>query len=182
VAGGTKVASIGTFQDFCPGGIECSEWTIPTLAGGATATLDAPIFILAPTGAITATATLLSSTPTDANAANNTATVTLNQATVPAVAPLVVYKPTQLIPVVIQKVSPTITESEITVELESLIEKTVEFGISNAVGQVVLSQQVPIEKGMNKATFDVSALPQGLYFIQTNVGKGRNVPTKFIKM
>jgi GEVED domain/CARDB/Domain of unknown function DUF11/Secretion system C-terminal sorting domain/HYR domain len=182
VAGGTKVASIGTFQDYCPGGIECSEWTIPTLAGGATATLDAPIFILAPTGAITATAALLNSTPTDANAANNTATVTLNQAIAPAVAPLVIYKPTQLIPVVIQKVNPTVTESEITVEMESLIEKTVEFGISNSMGQVVLSQQVPIEKGMNKATFDVSALPQGLYFIQTNVGKGRNVPTKFIKM
>jgi hypothetical protein len=180
VAGGTKVASIGTFQDYCPGSVECSEWTIPTLAGGATANLDAPVFVLAPTGAITATAALLSSTPNDNIAANNTASVTLNQAT--AVAPLVIYKPTQLIPVVIQKVNPTVTESEITVELESLIEKTVEFGISNSMGQVVLSQQVPIEKGMNKATFDVSSLPQGLYFIQTNVGKGRNVPTKFIKM
>jgi subtilase family serine protease len=182
VGGGTKVASVGTFQDYCPGGIECSEWTIPTLAGGATATLDAPTFVLAPTGAITATATLLSSTPTDNIVANNTASVTLNQATTPAVAPLVVYKPTQLIPVVIQKLNPTLTDGEITLELESLIEKTVDFGISNAMGQVVLTQQLPIEKGMNKATFDVSALPQGLYFIQTNVGKGRNVPTKFIKM
>jgi Leucine-rich repeat (LRR) protein len=181
-SGGTKVASIGTFQDYCPGGIECSEWTIPTLAGGATATLDAPIFILAPTGAITATAALLSSTPTDNTTANNTASVTLNSANAPITQPLVVYKPTQLIPVVIQKISPTLADGEITMELESLIEKTIDFGISNAMGQTVLMQQIPIEKGMNKVGFDVLQLPQGLYFIQTNVGKGRNVPTKFIKL
>jgi subtilase family serine protease len=181
-SGGTKVASIGTFQDYCPGGIECSEWTIPTLAGGATATLDAPIFILAPTGAITATAALLSSTPTDNTTANNTASVTVNSATAPITQPLVVYKPTQLIPVVIQKLNPTLVESEITLELESLIEKTVDFGISNSMGQTVLMQQIPVEKGMNKIGFNVSQLPQGLYFIQTNVGKGRNVPTKFIKL
>jgi hypothetical protein len=181
-SGGTKVVSIGTFKDYCPGGIECSEWTIPTLAGGATATLDAPVFVLAPTGGITATATLLSSTPTDNVVANNTASITVNSSAAPISAPLIVYRPTQLIPVVIQKLSPTITESEIVLELESLIEKTIDFGISNAMGQTVLSQQIPIEKGMNKVGFDVSQLPQGLYFIQTNVGKGRNVPTKFIKM
>jgi Domain of unknown function DUF11/CARDB/Secretion system C-terminal sorting domain len=182
VAGGTKVTSIGTFQDFCPGGIECSEWTIPTLAGGATATLDIPLFVLAPTGSITATAALLSSMPTDANAANNTASVTVNPSLAPIIAPLVAYKPTQLIPVVIQKLSPTLADGEITLELESIIEKTVDFGILNSMGQQVFAQQLPIEKGLNSATFDVSSLPQGLYFIQTNVGKGRNVPTKFIKM
>jgi hypothetical protein len=181
-SGGTKVASIGTFQDYCPGGIECSEWTIPTLAGGATATLDAPVFILAPIGAITATATLLSSTPTDNIVANNTASVTINSATAPIAASLIVYRPTQLIPIVIQKLNPTLTEGEITLELESLIEKTVDFGISNAMGQQVMLQQIAVERGMNKVGFDVSQLPQGLYFIQTNVGKGRNVPTKFIKL
>jgi hypothetical protein len=182
VAGGTKVASIGTFQDFCPGGIECSEWTIPSLAGGVTATLDIPVFVLAPTGGITATAALLSATPTDANAANNTASVTVNPSLAPIIAPLVAYRPTQLIPVVIQKIRPSVTEGELTLELESIIEKTVDFSILNATGQQVFAQQLPIEKGLNRATFDVSSLPQGLYFIQTNVGKGRNVPTKFIKM
>jgi hypothetical protein len=183
-SGGSKVASIGTFQDFCPGGIECSEWTIPTLAGGATATLDAPVFILAPTGGITATATLLSSIPTDNVAANNTASITVNSSTAPIAQPLalVIHKPTQLIPVVIQKVNPTITESEITLELESLIDKMVDFSIANSMGQTVLSQALPIEKGFNKVPFDVSSLPQGMYFIQLNVGKGRNVPSKFIKM
>jgi hypothetical protein len=50
VNGGTKVASVGTFQDFCVGGVECSEWTIPTLAANTTATLDVPIYVLNATG------------------------------------------------------------------------------------------------------------------------------------
>jgi subtilase family serine protease len=182
VSGGTKVASIGTFQDYCPGGIECSEWTIPSLAGGATATLDAPIFVLAPTGAITATATLLSSTPTDNVTANNTATVSVNPSTAPIVQPLIQAKPTQLVPIVIQKISPTITENYIIVELESTIEKTIDMDIVNSLGINVLNEKITVEKGTNKKHFDVSSLPKGLYFIQTSVGKGRNVPTKFIKM
>ena len=180
--GGTKVASIGTFQDYCPGGIECSEWTIPTLAAGVTATLDVPVFVLNPTGGITASANLISSNPVDNSTGNNAASVTVNSANAPITQPLVVYKPTQLIPIVIQKLNPTLTEGEITLELESLIEKTIDFGISNSMGQQVMLQQIAVERGINKVGLDVSQLPQGLYFIQTNVGHGRNVPTKFIKL
>jgi hypothetical protein len=107
VSGGTKVASIGIFQDYCPGGIECSEWTIPTLAAGATATLDIPVYVLNPTGAITATTQLLSSNPVDNNTANNTASVTINSANAPLIQPLnqllINSKPTQLIPIIIHE-------------------------------------------------------------------------------
>jgi PQQ-dependent dehydrogenase (s-GDH family) len=182
VNGGGKTASIGTFQDFCPLGVECSEWTIPTLAAGTSATLDVPIYVLNPTGTITATATLIASTPTDINTSNNTASVSVNPSTAPISAPLVVFKPTQLIPVVIQKIHPSLTDSYIELAMESLIDKPIELNIVNAIGQTVKTEQVMIEKGFNKATFDVSSLPQGLYLIQLNVGKGRNVPTKFVKM
>ena len=93
------MASVGTFQDFCPGGIECSEWTIPNLAAGATATLDAPFFILDATGPIVVTTKLLSSTPTDANATNNTASVTISPAAAGASASFLALnrqKPSQL--------------------------------------------------------------------------------------
>jgi hypothetical protein len=182
VSGGTKIASIGTFQDYCPNNVECSEWTIPTLAGGVTATLDVPIYVLNPTGAITASAALLSSTPTDNVTANNTASITINSANAPLIQPIVLSKPTQLIPVVIQKISPTIAENFIIVELESILEKTIDFDIYNSLGTNVLNEKITVEKGTNKKHFDVSSLPKGLYFIQTSVGKGRNVPTKFIKM
>jgi ELWxxDGT repeat protein len=181
VSGGTKVASVGTFQDFCPNSVECSEWTIPTLAANTTATLDVPTYVLNPTAAITATATLLASTPVDNVTANNTATVSINRSTTPAVQPLVQSKPTQLIPVVIQRINPTLTENYIVVELESLVDKQIEFHILNALGTVVLTEKMTIEKGNNKRQFDVSQLPKGLYLIQTSVGQGQNVPMKFVK-
>jgi hypothetical protein len=186
VSGGTKVASIGTFQDYCAGGIECSEWTIPTLAEGAIATLDIPVYVLNPTGGITATAALLSSNPVDNNTANNTASVTINSANAPLIQPLnqllINSKPTQLIPIIIQKIAPTITENYIVVELESIINKTIDFEISNSLGSVVLTEKIVVEKGNNKLHFQVENLPKGLYFIQTSVGKGRGVPMKFVKM
>jgi hypothetical protein len=184
-SGGTKVASIGTFKDYCPGGIECSEWTIPTLAGGATATLDAPVFVLAPTGGITATATLLSSTPTDNVVANNTASITVNPATAPVQAPtqaLAFRVPTQLIPVIIQAISPNPTEGDVQIKLDSWTKQTVDFNFSDITGTIIYSEKRDLEKGLNKLDFEVFHLPQGVYFIQTNVGKGKDVPSKFVKM
>jgi hypothetical protein len=185
-SGGTKTASIGTFQDFCPGGIECSEWTIPTLAAGATATLDAPVFILAPTGGITATAALLSSTPTDNVVANNTASITVNQATAAQAPPtqaLAAFQvPTQLIPVVIQRIAPNPTEGDVVIRLDSWKQQEVDFNFSDITGKTIHSEKRQLDAGVNKVEFDLYHLPQGVYFIQTNVGKGTNVPTKFVKM
>ncbi|MDZ7880280.1 MAG: GEVED domain-containing protein [Saprospiraceae bacterium] len=181
-SGGTKTASIGTFQDYCPNGIECAEWTIPTLAGGATATLDAPVFVLNPTGSITATATLVSSTPTDNSTANNTASISVNPFVVPITQPLASRNAAQLIPIEIKNLYPSPTDSYIEVTFTSIVEKSVTFSMMNAMGQIVSTQPVSAEKGVNKAFFDVSALPQGVYLIRTNEGKGRGVPTKFIKL
>jgi subtilase family serine protease len=182
--GGSKVPSVGTFQDFCPGGIECSEWTIPTLAAGASATLDAPFFILDANAPIVVTTKLLGSTPTDANTTNNTASVTINPAAAGATAPILGLRrqtPTQYIPLIVQSISPNPSEGDVVVEVESLTAQEVQFEFSNAMGQVVQSEKRGIEKGINRVHFDVYEFTQGIYFIQTNVGKGRNAPTKFVK-
>jgi GEVED domain/CARDB/Domain of unknown function DUF11/Secretion system C-terminal sorting domain len=182
--GGSKVASVGSFQDFCPGGIECSEWTIPTLAAGATATLDAPFFVLDATAPIVVTTKLLSSTPTDANTANNTATVSVSPAATGAVAAVLGLRrqtPTQYIPLVVQSIAPNPTEGDVVVEVESLTAQDVQFEFSNAMGQVIQSEKRAVEKGTNQVHFDVYEFTQGMYFIQTNVGKGRNATTKFVK-
>jgi subtilase family serine protease len=182
--GGSKVASVGSFQDFCPGGIECSEWTIPTLAAGATATLDAPFFILDANAPIVVTTKLLSSTPVDGNVANNTATVSISPAAAGAAAPILGLRrqtPTQYIPLVVQSIAPNPTEGDVVVEVESLTAQDVQFEFSNAMGQVIQSEKRAVEKGTNQVHFDVYEFTQGIYFIQTNVGKGRNAPTKFVK-
>jgi GEVED domain/CARDB/Domain of unknown function DUF11/Secretion system C-terminal sorting domain len=182
--GGSKVPSLGSFQDFCPGGIECSEWTIPTLAAGATATLDAPFFVLDANAPIVVTTKLLGSTPTDANTTNNTASVTINPAAASAAAPILGLRrqtPTQYIPLVVQSIAPNPTEGDVVVEVESLTAQDVQFEFSNAMGQVIQSEKRAVEKGTNRVHFDVYEFTQGMYFIQTNVGKGRNAPTKFVK-
>ena len=46
-----------------------------------------------------------------------------------------------------------------------------------------MSEKRQLEAGMNRLSFDVSALPQGTYFIQTvGTAEGRNQPRIFIKM
>jgi GEVED domain/CARDB/HYR domain/Domain of unknown function DUF11/Secretion system C-terminal sorting domain len=182
--GGSKVPSVGTFKDFCPGGIECSEWTIPTLAAGATATLDAPFFVLDATGGIVVTTKLLGSTPTDANTVNNTATVSISPAAAGAAASILALsrpKPTQFMPIVVQSIEPTLTDGNVTVRLESIVEKEVSFNIYNSMGKQIFSEKRKIEKGENLLNFDVSDFPQGMYLIAPESSFARNAPSKFVK-
>ncbi len=95
---------------------------------------------------------------------------------------LVIQRPTQLVPIVIRQLSPNPTESDISVKLESLDKRKVQFDFYNAVGSRIKSVIQEVEKGMNTLGFDFSDAPQGVYFLQTDVGKGREVPTKFVKM
>ena len=62
-AGGIKTPSVGTFNDYCAGGIECSQWVIPTLSANSTVTLVAPFFVLGGSAPIVATVTFTNSTP-----------------------------------------------------------------------------------------------------------------------
>jgi subtilase family serine protease len=182
--GGSKMPSIGTFQDFCPGGIECSEWTIPSLAAGATATLDAPFFILDANAPIVVTTKLLSSTPTDANTTNNTATVSVSPAAAGAAASVLALsrpKPTQFMPIVVQSIEPTMTDGNVTVRLESIVEKEVSFNIYNSMGKQIFSEKRKVEKGENLLNFDVSEFAQGMYLIAPESSFARNTPSKFIK-
>ena len=179
--GGTATPSVGTWNEWCSGGIQCFEWRIPSLAANARATLNLPLYVLSPTSPIIAVAKLLSSTPTDGNAANNTTTLTINPAT-PPTQPLIRQKPTQLIPIVLQALNPSLTEGDIIVELESLIDKSVRFGFYNVDGKLMQSESRAIQKGTNRLSFEVFDLPQGVYFIQTDAGTGHRTPIRFVKM
>jgi hypothetical protein len=182
--GGNATASVGTWSEWCPGR-QCFEWTIPTLAPNSTATLDLPLFVLDATAPIVATTRLLASTPADGNTANNTASVTVTSAMplqgVGNQALAIRQKPTQRIPVVLHNLYPSLTEGDLMVELESLIEKSVQFYIYTAAGKRVVTETRAIEKGKNLVPFDVYSLPSGVYFIQTDAGVGRGAPIRFSK-
>jgi hypothetical protein len=95
---------------------------------------------------------------------------------------LVQLRPTQLIPIVINNISPNPTSSDVFIKLESLDSRTVRFDFQNALGTRVRSESRLLEKGVNTIGFDLNEMPQGVYFIETDVAKGRNVPVKFVKM
>ena len=184
-SGGTKTPSVGTFNDYCSGGIECSEWVIPSLAAGATATLDAPFFVLDATLPIVVTSKLLASTPTDSDVSNNLATLSIASQTglvAPNTAQLAYQKPTQLIPIVVQRIAPNPTEGDLIVKLESLDEREVTFNFYNTLGKLVKSEKKTVEKGINRLEFQVYELEQGVHFIVPTTTQGHKVPTKFVKM
>jgi hypothetical protein len=180
VNGGNITPSVGTWQEWCSGGIQCYTWTIPNLAANTTATLEIPVYVLDAVGTMTATTHLLSSNPVDSNASNNVATVLVNRAGSPPIQPFVQSKDKQAT-VLSQRLHPTLVEHFIVVDVESNEAQQIDFQIINALGTVVQTEKMTIERGNNKRQFDVSQLPKGLYLIQTSVGQGRNVPMKFVK-
>lgn len=184
-SGGAKVPSVGTFNDYCSGGIECSEWVIPSLAAGATATLDAPFFVLDATLPIVITSKLLASTPTDSDDSNNVTTLSIasqNALIAPNPAQLTYQKPTQLIPIVVQRIAPNPTEGDLIVKLESLDSREVVFNFYDTLGKLVKSETKTVEKGINCVEFSVYELEQGVHFIVPTTTQGHKVPTKFVKM
>jgi hypothetical protein len=181
-AGGTGLPSVGTWQPYCAGGVLCYKWTIPSLAANATATLTIPLFVLDVDTTIIATAKLLTSTPIDNNAVNNTATVTIAPASTPQIQGLSIRKPTQYIPVIIQKISPNPTDGDVYIDVESLDERDMRFEFFNAQGQNVYNEMQHLKKGSNQLHFNITDKESGLYFVKPETSGGRNVPVKFVKM
>ncbi len=182
--GGTVVPSVGIWNSYCSGGVQCFEWTIPSLAANSVGTLDVPLFILDVRTPITATASLLNSTPVDTKTGNNTATLIVNPTVSFVDAPLFLKKqsPSQLVPIVIQSIEPTLTEGDMFIQLESIRAQSVDFQIFNALGKIVKVERKDVEKGQNRLQFDVSMLQNGMYFIVPMTNIAHNVPTKFVKI
>jgi hypothetical protein len=179
--GGTVTPSVGSWSEWCSGNVQCFRWTIPALEVGQEAILTVPVFVLDVNTPIVATAKLLATSPTDGNATNDVATTTTPKF-VSAATALARKKPTQLIPIVIQKLAPNPTETEIMLELESLKDCEVTLNFSTPMGQIVRSEKVGVEKGTNQVRFDVSGFAQGIYFVTPCTNASRNMPIKFVKM
>ena len=183
VNGGPTATTLGTWSSHCAGGVLCYTWAIPILPANTTATLTVPLFVLNASAPIIATTKLLVSTPTDNNSANNQASISVAPQLPPA-QNLGISRslPTQLVPIVVQSLSPNPTDNTINIDLESLIKKQVAFYFSNTLGKIVKVEYRDIEKGTNNVHFDVESFQGGVYFVVPETNIGMNVPTKFVKM
>ncbi len=177
---GSVNSSIGKWSEVCSGGIKCYTWAIPTLVANTSADLTLSLFNLNTTQPITGVAKLLSSTPADVQTNNNQSILKLNRVAQNAAS--IVKKPTQRIPVVIQSIYPSITEGDMMVRLESIVEREIPFFIINSLGKTIKTMVQKIDKGTNRFSLDVCDLPQGVYFITPDGSKAKQVPTKFVKM
>ena len=179
VGGNTAVVSSGVWQIYCPGGLKCSTWAIPSIAGGATLTMDVSFYVLDVTTPIVATATLTASTPTDTNTANNQASITL----APSLKPM---EPTALISpyqsVAIQKIAPNPTLDDTEIQIVSIEAQSVNFVFYNAVGMIIRTEMRQLEQGPNRVHFDASELSSGIYYVSPVTKDNRAVPTRFVKM
>jgi HYR domain/Domain of unknown function DUF11 len=180
VTGGAAIPSAGTWEEFCVGSGHCYEWRIPSLAAGASATLEIPLFILFTKEPIMAIAGLTGSTPADNNATNNVADVTITP--VPEVSNFNRYVPSQRVPIVIYEIFPIPTVDELSIRLNSLSERETTFYFYDLAGREVHVEKRAVEKGVNTLMFNVLGFAQGTYMVvpSTNVGKG--TPIKFVKM
>ena len=171
--GGGVVPSVGTWEEYCVGNVKCYVWTIPTFNANATATLEVPIFVADAVEPIVATARLVN------DSSKISASFTINPA--PVKNALSRRNPTQFIPIVLESIEPNLTDGDVFVNIESIIEQAVRFDFYNVLGKPVKSEYRKIQVGNNRLYFDFFDLEDGVYFIQTEEGIGRDAPLKFVK-
>jgi hypothetical protein len=81
VTGGEVIAEAGNWNEWCSNGLQCFKWTIPNLAAKGITNLSIPLYIADVDSVMFAQATLLASSPSDQNPANNISIIRIKQAT-----------------------------------------------------------------------------------------------------
>jgi hypothetical protein len=178
-SGGTPTPSIGTWHETCANGQKCYEWVIPEMLGQTSANIQIPIFIPNLTTPITVTAKLLESTPADGNASNNQRSITIQPLNGVAVTPQLVEN--QIVPIVVNELSPNPTDGALVVTLTSKVAQSLNFDIYNAYGQKVHSVEQTVSLGENQLFFDLTKLTTGTYFIQCSDQAVRSEKVTFVK-
>ena len=186
INGGTAIAGSGYWTEYCSDGTRCFTWNIPYLGVNSTSNLFIPVFVLNIDTPITATALLLSSSPTDSMTVNSSSTITIQPITsIAPIAPLVKqsFRATKEVPIIIYNLFPNPTSDNLSVHLNSFSEKEIEFSFFNAMGMQITKEKRGAKEGDNIFNFDVSNWLSGMYYIVPNTGLiSKNTIIKFIKL
>jgi Domain of unknown function DUF11/Secretion system C-terminal sorting domain/HYR domain len=176
-AGKAEPSSGTTWTETCANGVNCYEWVIPNLDANQSAYVKIPLEMLKVIGKFKLNAELVSSTPADTDASNNSATWEMDSGNATAR----LSADNQQVTLDIKTLSPNPTDGALLMNLKSLVAKEVTFDFYNTVGSKVYSQTQQVQKGENELFFDVTKLPTGVYFIQTSELGEQNATTKFVK-
>jgi uncharacterized repeat protein (TIGR01451 family) len=185
VNGGNPTSSAGTaYNTFT------HIWNIGTLNPGQTVTMTMPLFCLDNTGAVTAFAQVKTASPTDFDSTpNNNATNVPNEDDEVAIVmtqgsgnqPRFTLTKPQLLPIVIKNVFPNPGEGEVNVILNSIYSGEAILEWHNALTGSVLTTKTQVSVGENDLFFDLTSLANGVYYLQTTLESGRQMPIKYVK-
>jgi large repetitive protein len=185
VNGGNPTSSAGTtYNTFT------HIWDVGTLNSGQTVTMTMPLFCLDNTGAVTAFAQVKTASPNDLDSTpNNNATNVPNEDDEAAIVmtqgsgnqPRFTLNRPQLIPIVIKNIYPNPSEGEVNVILNSTYSGEAIFEWHNALTGSVLTTKTQVSFGENDLFFDLTSLANGVYYLQTTLDTGRQMPIKYIK-
>jgi hypothetical protein len=165
VTGGNAIASTGVWAEWCGGNRQCFEWTIPSLAVGAEANLELPIYVFAINPSFNITASLQSSIPDDTNIKNNTSTVTIGNGSGNLLQSNSGFLNTTLSNAI--SVYPNPNNGNFAINIDNPTDESVaSFDFFNAIGQIVHSEKRTIKKGFNQPSFNLSDKEQGTYVVK----------------
>lgn len=175
------LASKGLYQQYCPGGALCQTWSIPTLAPGEEATLSLTVFALTNGTPMVAKAKFLSSTLTpnheeslslayDCNAFNNNGnsnkSFNLDGKTGN---------------IEIMNVYPNPATDDVNLSFGSDFGTAASLQVLDLNGQVMMTDQLDLSKGMTSYFMSVKEFPSGTYFVLVSNGETSSVSARIVK-
>jgi len=169
------------------------QWNVPSLASGASATLELELFTLIDQGIITNFVQVFSADQNDSDSTpGNDTDQTPNEddeaaVSISPVSSAVAFRTdngsskvssTEL---TIEQLYPVPAIDEITLDLRSADSKVSMAYIIDVSGKVHYTRQINLTKGANQEVFDISNLADGLYLLNIVDGNGQQLTRSFTK-
>lgn len=170
----------GTYQLYCPGGVYCQTWTIPTLAPGEEATLTLNVFALQNGTPMVANAKFLSSTlsfdqaqtislPYDCTAFTGNGSGNKSAADGKTGS------------IEIKNLYPNPASDAVNLSFGSDFGTAANLQVLDLNGQVMMTDQLDLSKGLTNYSLSVKDLPNGAYFVLVNNSEAAVVSARIVK-
>ncbi len=179
----SKAASIGDWNNFF------QYWFIPYLESGAQHTLKLVLFTLAEETTVTYFTQVLSvdQDDPDSTPGNNQNGIPRedDESSVklgPENSPNIEQRGLSVAPSVEGALYPSPATSRIYLNLHADMAQTTDILLLNMNGQVLQEQQTKLNKGLNQLQFNVSQLPDGIYYVGLKDAKATQQTWKFVKV
>ena len=170
-------ATAGFYSQFCPGGVRCETWTIPSLAAGQSAELSLRVFTLINTGNLVTTAMIMTE-----NSASNGGRMTISIPHATNCGSNNIANKTDVNAINALKAYPNPTNDKLNVELEAAYEGKGTLNMYDSKGSVIISKSVELNKGFNTFNLETAKMPSGNYYLIIQGDNWVSEPQTIVKL